>query len=191
MSLTRHLEELSSLLAAHPEIEEQPDLAEACTRLTAAIEHLQAEHTALGRRRRVLALDLIAAIGNNHRSTPEWLTANSPSGRQYQHANRQDLEEFAEEAIQHGRARQLIDELSGHRQRWTTLLGELLKLTETEADERLNELDDAALLEFCEANGIRASISKKGPINRRRTVTNIAQKMVELRAFLSLSAPGR
>lgn len=189
MSLSSQIEELHSRLAASPWIEDEPSLAGARDQLSAALEQMLEHHTRLLRERRVMMQDLIACIGNARKNTPEWLSANSPEGRTYLVGSREEVEEFAAAALRHGIVPQLIDELTGGERRLTELLGELIKLAESELAGRLKEMDDALVQDFCTANGIRISRAK-GSFNRPRTVGNIVKKIAELREFLRLSSLG-
>ena len=187
MSLNSRIEELSQLLIAHPGIEDEPSLTEARNILTQAIDRILADHDALLGRRKVLELDLIADICNARKNTAEWLTAHSPGRRQYLSATRVELEEFAREAVSHCIAEQLINELTGERDRYVKLLESLVDLEEEEVNVRLNVLEDEELIRFCEGTEIRISRTAKNSFNRKRTIMNIRRRIIELKEYMKLS----
>jgi hypothetical protein len=187
MTLTRQIEELRLLITAHPAIEDHPSLGAARESLLRAIERLREEHSALLRQQKVLALDLIAGIRNGRKNSAEWLTSNSPDHRPYHKGNQEELEEFAEEAIRHGIAEKLIDELTGERDRETRLLRDLVKLEEAESNARLNTLTDDELLMLCHGNEIKVSRTARTDFSRSKTIVNIQRRIAELKEYLKLS----
>ena len=187
MTLTRQIEELRLFITANPAIEDHPALRDARESLLKSIDRLREEHTALLSQQRVLALDLIAGIRNGRKNSAEWLTSNSPDQRQYLKGNQAELEEFAAEAIHHGIAEKLIDELNGKRHHDAQLLRELVDMDEIGVTVRLNNLTDEELLRLCEGNEIKVSRPAKTGFNRARTMTNIERRIIELKDYQKLS----
>jgi hypothetical protein len=190
MPLTKRIAELSQLLATTAGIEEEPALEGVREALVRAIDQFLEEHAALLGRQKVLALDLIAAIRNGRKDSPDWLSSNSPGQQRYLKGNRTELEEFAREAVAHGIAGRLIDELTGERDRYVKLLQTLVNLSNEELASALNGIEDGEMIKFCESNEIRISRSAKIPFNRSKTIANIRRRITELQEFLKLSQLG-
>ncbi len=190
MSLSERVKELSTVLAKTPGLEDDPSLESARDELLKAIEQFQEEHASLLDRQNVQALDLIACIRNARKNSAEWLSNKSPGRHSYLKGSQIELEEFAREALSHGLAKRLIDELTGEQDRYARLLQSLVNLSEERLEIKLNGIEDGEMIRFCESNEIKISRTAKNPFNRTKTIVNIRRRVEELKEYLKLSQVG-
>ncbi|MBC7796760.1 MAG: hypothetical protein H7Z37_07805 [Pyrinomonadaceae bacterium] len=94
---------------------------------------------------------------------------------------------LAVELVRNNHANLIIDELKiTPKQRLKNLLGELANLNVEDATEKITAMKAADFKDFCEANDIAIEKTKRGAVDKRKTLPNALKKVDNLRDYMKM-----